>query len=136
MFSQVRQRRFDCLPPLFVRRLREHHGHRLLRGVAENPRGLAVGVAINLAAFRIAARNRNTRQLQRPRIGDGQVTIDAIQKYRMPGRNFIQIPAAGQSFHRPSRLVPSSTQNPFPGLGLLHLGQQALAEFIERLHSG
>ena len=120
MLRQFRECNFNSLPPLFVRGLRNHHPHRSLRGFAQNPGRLPVGVAINLPALRIAAGHGDARQLQRPRVGHGHVPVHAIQKHRMPARNFIQVPAAGHSFHRPHRLIPASAQNPLARLGLLH----------------
>ncbi len=116
-------------------RRRNHRPHRLLRGIAQNPRRLSVRIAVNLPALGILTGNRDARQLQRPRIRHRQMPIHAIQKHRMSARNLIQIPAAGQSLHRPHGLVPSSTQNPLSRLGRLHLSEHALAEFIQRLHS-
>ena len=103
-----------------MRRLGNDSQHGRLRRLPQNAGRLAVLVAVNLPALRIAAGQGDAAQLQRPRIGHGDVPVDAHQKYRMSRRHFIQIPAGGRHLHRPQRFVPARTQNPVAGLRCFH----------------
>ena len=114
------KRGFDGLPAPVVVRLGNDGGHRVARGFAQNAGGLAGGIAIDFSAFRILAGNRDAGQLQRPGVGDGDVSVHALQKDGMVGGDFIDVPAAGEFLHRPQSLVPASADNPFAGSGALH----------------
>ena len=71
------------LPHLIMRRFGNHFCDRSLRGFPQNSGGLAIFVAVDVPALRIAAGQRNASQLQGPCIGDRDMPIDAPQKNRM-----------------------------------------------------
>ena len=79
VLGKVRQRDFNSLPPCLVCRLRNYCSHRPLRRVAQNPRWLPVGIAINLSPLRVAAGNRDARQLQRARVCHRKMPVHPIQ---------------------------------------------------------
>ncbi len=126
---QILQGGFDSLSATVMVRFGDHRGHRVTRGFTQNAGGLAGGVAIDFAAFRILAGNRDAGQLQRPGVSDGDVSIHALQKDGMVGGDFIDVPAAGEFFHRPQSFVPASADNPFAGSGALHSVANAVAKF-------
>ncbi len=106
------------------------------RGLAQNAVGLAVGVAIDLAALGIAAGDGDARQLQGAGIRNRDVPVDALQKNRMAAGNLVNVPAGGNGLHGPQVFVPAPAENPLAGCRLLNSRTNALAEFLQRLHAG
>ena len=49
--------------------------------------------------------------------------------------DFVNVPAAGEFFHRPQSLVPSSAQDPLVGRGVLYARPNPLAKLGQRFHS-
>ena len=110
-------------------------GHGLARGFAQNAGGLSGGITINLAAGRIFAGHRDARQLQGAGVGHGDVSIHAFEENGMVAGDFIDVPAAGEFFHRPQSLVPAAAHDPFVRRGVLHPRPNSIAKFSQRLHS-
>jgi len=92
-----------------------NRGYRLARGFADDPRGLTCRITINFAPGRIFAGNCETRQLQGARVGHRDVPVHALEENGMVLGYFINVPAAGQFFHRPQSLVPTAATIHSPG---------------------
>src|SRR6202048_479869 len=129
--GQVSKRGFDSLPSLVVVGLWDHGFDGSTGSLAKNASGLAIRVAIDLPALWIFAGQRDARQLQRPSIRYGNVTVHALEKDRMSTGNLVEIPATGHSHHRPQRFIPSATCDPLAGRSGLHPGQNTVAKLLE-----
>ena len=110
--SQFLQSGFNGLPAPIVIWFGNDRSHRLARGFADDAGSLTCRITIDLAACRILAGNRDTRQLQGARVGHRDVSVHAFEEHGMILGHFIDVPAAGKFFHRPQSLVPTPAHNP------------------------
>ena len=108
---------FHGLASLVVSGPRDGVLHSLARRLAQNAGGLAVGIAIDFAALGIAAGDGDAGELQRARIGDGDMAIHATQKNGMIAGDLVDVPTRGQRFHGPKVFVPTAAQDPVAGGG-------------------
>src|SRR5439155_22981903 len=89
-------------------------------------------IAIDFAPLRILTCQTDARQLQRSRVRDSDVSIHALQKNRVIRSDLINVPAAGQFFHRPQGVIPSAAGDPFARLGGLYPRANTIAKFGQR----
>ena len=110
--------------------------HRLARGFAQNAGGLAGGIAIDFSALRILAGDGDAGQLQCAGVGHRDVSIDALQKYRMIGGDFIDVPAAGQVPSPATESGPSRRRQSIrPVRQLSTCSRMRSRNSVERLHA-
>ena len=85
------------------RRIFFQHSSRLARG----------RIALDVPAGRIGRFARDARDFKRLRIHHRDVAIHALRKYRMIGRDRVEILPAGKFLYRPQRVIPSGSDDPF-----------------------
>src|SRR6476469_2559218 len=82
-------------------------------GFAENARGLALFVAINLATMWICGCRGDARGFERRAVGNGNVAINTIENSGMVASDGVNIGAGWSLLHCPQSMVPAATDNPF-----------------------
>ena len=94
MLGEIGERKFQSFSAELVASAWESLQHRCLRRLAQNAGRLAVLVAVNLPALRIAAGQGDAAQLQRARVGHGDVAVDSHQEHRDVRRTLRRDPSA------------------------------------------
>src|SRR5690554_6758604 len=88
--------------------------HQANGGLTQHSSGfVSVHIAIDASTWRIQPAAVNTSQLQRPRVGDGNMTTDAIEQYWLTAGNLIKIRSSWQVLLSKGFFIKASAQDPF-----------------------
>src|SRR3984885_10827376 len=133
--GQIDEREFDGLAALVMARLGNHRVHRRLRFLTQNAGGGTGVIAINLSALGIARGEGEAGEFEGARVGQADVSVDALRVTRMTAAPLVDIPARRQSPDGPESFVPTFADDPFARLGFVAPCKNAIAEFVEGLHT-
>ncbi len=124
--QQVMLRLGHHLRLLFQRRLRDLAGVDPRGSFQQDAGGVAVGVAHDLAAFRVWGAGRDAKGLKRTAVDPGSMAALGAQKYRVVRGYLIQVSSRWERLIWPQPLRPAITAQPGPRLAVARARPHAL----------
>src|ERR1039458_1089246 len=136
MLQSIRNGQFIALTTLVMSRRWDDLVDQVLGRLAQNSRRVSIAIQIDGAALRSLCLTGDSGCRQRGRVGNRNMSIDAIEKSRMSSRDFVEILARRQNLLRPQRVIPIATRKPMtPGRRICKC-LDAGEHIGERLHAG